>query len=87
MHNEARRVAEGLRDWSGFETADEAPQAVTVHTAGSRRRVVISFDVPAGFEDDWAALLTVAINTHDDQLPLQFVYDVTTPGEHRPLSD
>jgi hypothetical protein len=46
-------------------------------------RVTVAFDVPAGFEDEWAGQLTLLVNQPDGP-PEPRLYDVTTPGVQQP---
>jgi hypothetical protein len=71
----------------GLETAEvappEPPPAFPVTVARDGGRVTITFDVPAGLEDEWAGQLALLVNSEAGP-PEPRLYDVTTPGVHRP---
>ena len=53
------------------------PIAVTVTREGGH--VTVAFDIPPGFEDEWAGQLALVVNAPDGP-PEPRLYDVTTPG-------
>ncbi len=74
--------------WAGrpgeLESMDteEAPPPFAVTVTREGARVTVSFDVPEGFEEEWAGQLTLAVNSPAGP-PAARVYDVTAPGVQR----
>lgn len=85
LHEGAHDLSEGLRRETREEAGVTLPSELAVHVARDGRTVTISFDVPIALEDSWAAMLTLALDPPDQDLPVQLAYDVTEPGVHQPL--
>lgn len=86
LHDSARVISDGLRDVALKESGATEAEAGFVEVNRTENRVTIAFDVPPERDDAWGAMLTIAVESPDEQLPFQWVYDVTAPGRHRPVA-
>jgi hypothetical protein len=83
MHAKATPWRDRWAGQPGMEAAAAPPPEFPVTVTREGGRVTVTFDVPADFEDEWAAQLVLALNAPDGP-PVPRLYDVSTPGVHAP---